>query len=117
WATLSILFAIYIGLLLFYLVGISSFWTTEINGAHYILITLIFGLGGQLLPVDLLPGWLSQLAMLLPFSCLLYVPSMLYLEQQSPEWLFLPLSWAIILTIIALVVTQLARRRTEIQGG
>lgn len=80
WAVLSLLLAIYLGLLLFYLTGISSFWTTEIRWAHYILISLIFGLGGQMIPAHLLPGLLGEIAPYLPFAGVLYYPVMICLE-------------------------------------
>ncbi|MFY0542844.1 ABC transporter permease [Brevibacillus sp. H7] len=116
-ASLSLLLAVYLGLLLFFLTGITSFWTTEIRWAHYIVITLIFGLGGQMIPVNLLPGWLGEIAPYLPFAGVLYYPVMIYLEQVSPSGLLIQLGWGLALTIAALAVTQKARRKIEIQGG
>ncbi|WP_238550990.1 ABC-2 family transporter protein [Brevibacillus thermoruber] len=68
WTALSLCLAVYLGLLLFYLVGITSFWTTEIRWAHYILMSLVLGIGGQMIPVDLLPGVLGEIAPYLPFA-------------------------------------------------
>ncbi|MET3288430.1 UNVERIFIED_CONTAM: ABC-2 type transport system permease protein [Brevibacillus sp. OAP136] len=116
-ALLSILLAVYISLLLFFLVGLTSFWTNEISGLHNVLITLLFGLGGQFVPIDLFPHWLSTLALGLPFAGVLYYPTMLYLEQVSYGVLGLQAIWSIVLTIVCLVLTGRARRRTEIQGG
>lgn len=117
WTGISLVLAIYLGLLLFYVTGISSFWTTEIRWAHYILITLITGLGGQMIPVTLLPGMLGEIAPYLPFAGILYYPVMIYLELLTPEVIGVQLCWAIVLTGICLGITSLARKKVEIQGG
>jgi ABC-2 type transport system permease protein len=117
WAALSLGLGVYIGLLLFFLAGISSFWTTEIRWIHYILITLIFGFGGQMLPLDLFPGVLGKIAPYLPFSGLIYYPVMIYLEMVPPSGILVQVSWAAVLTMFSLVLTNLARRKLEIQGG
>jgi len=117
WFLLSLLFAVFLGLLLFYITGISSFWTTEIRWSHYILITLIFGLGGQMIPVELLPGFLGQLSLYLPFSGMLYTPAMIFLERIDPSMIARQAGWAIALTCVALFLTGRARRKVEVQGG
>ncbi|WP_312114994.1 ABC transporter permease [Brevibacillus reuszeri] len=117
WFVLSLLLGTYIGLLLFYLVGLTSFWTTEIRWAHYILLSLVFGLGGQMIPLDLLPGVMGEIAPYLPFSCMIYYPVMTYLELAGPFALVVQGSWAFVLTGIALAGTAIARRKLEIQGG
>lgn len=68
WTALSLCLAVYLGLLLFYLVGLTSFWTTEIRWAHYILMSLVLGIGRQMIPVDLLPSVLGEIAPYLPFA-------------------------------------------------
>lgn len=114
---LSLLLGTYVGLLLFYLTGLASFWTTEIRWVHYILLSLVFGLGGQMIPSDLLPGVMGNIAPYLPFSCMIYYPVMTFLQLAGPEAIIIQGSWALVLTGIALAVTTLARRKVEIQGG
>ncbi|WP_400163400.1 ABC transporter permease [Brevibacillus sp. TJ4] len=114
---LSLLLGMYCGLLLFYLVGITAFWTTEIRWLHLILVSLIFGLGGQMIPVDLLPGALGTIAPYLPFACLIYYPVMTALELMPFSALFVQVGWALVLTALALLLTRLARKKLEIQGG
>jgi ABC-2 type transport system permease protein len=117
WAILSLLLAVYLGLALNYLVGISAFWTTEIRWAHYILLTLVMGLGGQAIPVDLLPGVLGMIAPYLPFAGVLYYPAMVYLEKAAPQAIAFQALWAVALTFACLWLTAKARRKMEIQGG
>ncbi|MGG1661475.1 ABC transporter permease [Brevibacillus sp. NRS-1366] len=117
WFALSILLGTYVGLLLFYLVGLSSFWTTEIRWVHYILLSLVFGLGGQMIPLDLLPGVVGRIALYLPFSSMIYYPVMTYLELAGAAGILIQASWAFLLTCAALFMTRQARRKLEIQGG
>lgn len=117
WTLLSLLLAVYLGLLLFYLTGASSFWTTEIRWAHYITLSLIFGLGGQMLPVELMPGFLGKMTPYLPFAGVIYYPTMIFLEKLSPQMIMVQAGWAVVLTAICLFVTKMARRKVEIQGG
>lgn len=117
WALLSLLLAVYLGLLLFYLTGASSFWTTEIRWAHYITLSLIFGLGGQMLPVELMPGFLGKITPFLPFAGVIYYPTMMYLERLTPQMILVQAAWAVLLTLLCLLVTSKARRKVEVQGG
>lgn len=117
WFALSLFLGAYVGLLLFYLAGLTSFWTTEIRWVHYILLSLIFGCGGQMIPLDLLPGMMGKATPYLPFSCMIYYPVMTYLELSGPKGILIQASWALVLTGAALLTTGLARRKLEIQGG
>ncbi|MFD2371243.1 ABC transporter permease [Brevibacillus sp. GCM10020057] len=117
WAALSLLLGAYIGLLLFYHAGISSFWTTEIRWVHYILITLLFGLGGQMIPVDLMPGVMGMIASCLPFAAVISRPVTIYLELAPTSEIWTQAAWALALTGSALFLTRCARRKLEIQGG
>ncbi|MGN7470286.1 ABC transporter permease [Brevibacillus sp. SAFN-007a] len=114
---LSLLLAAYIAMLLFYLVGISAFWTTEVRWLHLVLLSLLFGLGGQMIPVDLLPGSLGEVAPLLPFAAVIFYPVMNWLELAPAYGIAVQAFWAAVLTVIALWVTGRARRKLEIQGG
>ncbi|MBA4495323.1 ABC transporter permease [Paenactinomyces guangxiensis] len=120
WSLASILLGIFVSLNMNYLLGISACWTTEISWAHLTYITLLFGLGGQMVPVDLLPGSLSQIPLYLPFACSIYYPVMIYLEQvpNTPvEPLIIQLAWGFILAGLSICMTRQARKRLEIQGG
>jgi ABC-2 type transport system permease protein len=116
-ATVSILLAGFIGVNMMYFVGILSCWTVEIRWAHLTYSTLLFGLGGQLVPIDLLPGVLSEITAYLPFASVLYYPTMIWLGKISPEVISIQAAWCAILCTWNLWVTRLARTKLEIQGG
>ncbi|WP_232697563.1 ABC transporter permease [Brevibacillus daliensis] len=117
WYALSSLFAIIIGLNFFYIVGITSFWTTEVRWAMYLNQSLILMLGGQMLPLEFYPEPFASILINLPFASILYIPSMILLEKLSYDMLGLQLFWCVVLIAFNVTVTQFARRRVEIQGG
>ncbi|PTX58874.1 ABC-2 type transport system permease protein [Melghirimyces profundicolus] len=118
WGAVSVTLGVLIGLNLFYLIGISSCWTLEISGAHFINMTLMFALGGQMVPLDLLPSPLAGIALHFPFSGLIYYPVMVWLEKLPVvEALIVPLFWGVLLTLFNLWLTGWARRKLEVQGG
>ncbi|MEX2104825.1 MAG: ABC-2 family transporter protein, partial [Bacilli bacterium] len=117
WSFLAIILAILLSLNIFYLIGASAFWTTEINWSSTINYTLIFSLGGQMVPLDLLPGILGKITLYLPYSGVIYYPAMIYLERISFHSLWIPLLWVLVFTLINVWLTRQARQRMEIQGG
>jgi ABC-2 type transport system permease protein len=116
-AAVSVLLAAFIGMNMGYFVGILSCWTVEIRWAHLTYSTLLFGLGGQLVPIDLLPGVLAEITPYLPFAGVLYYPTMIWLGNISPAVIAIQVAWCAILCAWNLWVTRLARTKLEIQGG
>ena len=113
----AILLAVYIGLCLHYVVGIAAFWTIQSGWAYQFLHTAHTGLSGFMVPVELLPGILAPIAAASPFAALQYYPARIYLELSGAEALRVPLVWAALLTLVCRLLTHLARRKLEIQGG
>lgn len=114
---LAAFLASYVGLTLNYLVGLASFWTTEVRWAHSLLYSLTFGLAGYLVPLDLMPRPIGSLARFLPFAAQNFYPARVYLGLDGIEGLLWPTFWALALTVIAHLITRQARRRMEVQGG
>ncbi|MDM5337693.1 ABC-2 family transporter protein [Fictibacillus enclensis] len=116
YSLLSLLLAIGISLNIFYLIGISSCWTTEISWAHFIILTLMFSLGGQMVPLTFLPEFLSQLAKWLPFAGVVYYPVLIFLEKADHSVLLLQAGWLLVLFFANHWITAAARQKVEIQG-
>lgn len=114
---LSILLSGYIGLLLTYLVGILSFWTTDNRWAHMLNFTLTMTFAGNFVPIDLFPETMARLSAWLPYAALNYYPSQIYLERMQWEALFRPFLWSFVLTMVLALLTAIARRKMEVQGG
>ncbi len=61
-------------LLLHAVIGISAFWLQDVSPVYWIWQKAAFVLGGLLLPLELYPDWLRQLAAWTPFPPLLNGP-------------------------------------------
>jgi ABC-2 type transport system permease protein len=70
-----------------------------------------------MIPLDLLPGAMGTVAPYLPFSGIIYYPVMIYLQLTPPTGIWVQIAWSLALTGSALLLTRMARRKLEIQGG
>ena len=66
------------------LIGLTAFWVEDTSAFQWIFQKLSFILGGLLIPLNFYPEWLQQIARLLPFAAMTYVPARLFV-QPSPE--------------------------------
>lgn len=114
---LSLLFCMYLGFLMNYFVGITAFWTNSIRWAFLVQFTLITTFSGFLVPLPILPGFLSFLSLYSPYAGMNYYPAMILLGRASTTALLVPLVWCVVLTVVALAVTSAARCKLEVQGG
>lgn len=113
----SLALGAYIGLMLYYSVGISALWTTEIRFAHWGYHALMTLLSGGWVPSDMLPGGLGQVVPYLPFASQLFYPIRIYLGLSGPEALLVQLAWAAALTLWCQWITGRALGRVSVQGG
>lgn len=112
--------AVWLALNVSYSIGITACWTYEIQWLHLAYTTLLFGLGGQLVPVEYMPGSLADLAPYFPFASIIYYPTVLYLEKVTAGWetiLLIQAAWILLFTLFNLWLTKRARQKLEIQGG
>lgn len=113
----SVALAAYVGLLLFYLIGLSSLWTGEIRWAHWSYHSCVTLLSGGWIPAHLLPGWLGKVAPYLPFACQAHYPTRIYLGLAGWEGLLVQVAWALALTLGCQWLSARALRRVAVQGG
>lgn len=109
--------AVHIGSLMVYFVGLAGFWTIETGWLYLLFQTMTFMFGGPSVPLDFLPPAMAVAARLMPFACLGYYPSTLYMGMSGPGTLLVMSGWAVALTLLAVHVTRRARRRAEVVGG
>jgi ABC-2 type transport system permease protein len=109
--TFAVLFAI--GSLAFFMTQTMAIATA------YFAIYQVFS--GYMLPLDLMPHWISTVADWLPFKYTLWVPIQLLIEPMPPERIAELLAaqgaWAAITLGLALFVWKLGVRRFEAVGG
>ncbi len=104
-----------------YLVCMSAFWLLDSSGLQQ--LAGIFGMffSGMVLPLTLFPGWLGDLALVLPWSACLQVPADVFLGKHQGLELVSALGfqavWAVLLLVAGRVLSSVATRKVVVQGG
>jgi ABC-2 type transport system permease protein len=56
------------------IIGISTLWFTDYSGLHQLTTVLLFIFAGFVIPIEFLPGFLRNIAQILPFAYMIYYP-------------------------------------------
>jgi ABC-2 type transport system permease protein len=104
------------------LVGMSALITTNTWGVSMVVNSLIVFLSGTLIPLDLLPKPLADVATVLPFQSMVYGPVRLLLHRydgfgEAALILLQQGGWAVLMVVVCTVVWRKALRRIEVLGG
>ena len=105
---------------LHYSFGLLAFWTEETTPFFLIVNRLALVLGGVLAPLEVLPQPIRGIALLLPFSAILYGPARTLVHFQ-----LLPFCWLLLQQVITIAIGSLllfalyrmATRQVNINGG
>ena len=104
-----------------FLVNVSAFWTTDIRGmaATAGLVAVFFS--GEQAPLAFYPGWLQQIAALLPFQAMIAAPLNIYLGRTRGLGvlgsLLVQVGWAVLLLTAGRYALARGYRKVEINGG
>lgn len=102
------------------LIGLSAFLVEDVNPFMWIYQKLIFILGGFLIPLDLYPEWLRNIAKALPFSALIYGPSKLFIEPTLTllgEVIMLQTVWIVVIGTLLLISYSRGVKYLTVNGG
>jgi ABC-type uncharacterized transport system permease subunit len=117
----SILCAFGVSILLNLMVGLSVFWTTEINGLTMLVTLVSQFLAGALVPLYFFPDLLRTVAELLPFQATTFTPVAIYLGQleggEAVRAIGVQALWIVLLGGAARLVWARALHRVVVQGG
>jgi ABC-2 type transport system permease protein len=104
-----------------YLAAMSAFWLLDEKGVTGLATVLTSFLGGMIVPLVMFPGWLGQLARVLPWASLVQVPVDVFLGKRTGAALggayLFEIGWAVALLLAGRLVTRRARHRVVVQGG
>lgn len=104
-----------------WLVGIASFRLRNAAGLAHLKATVVAVFSGALIPLDLYPGPLRSLVMVLPFQGMSHTPANIFTEQIPLEHLWQPLvvqvAWAVGLFLLGRWAFRGALRAVVVQGG
>ncbi|MPY53138.1 ABC transporter permease [Streptomyces acidicola] len=101
-----------------YIVALWAFWL--LDGAGAMQLTWLTGVffSGMLLPLNVFPGALGEIARLLPWSALLQAPADVLVGEADPLGTFaFQATWAVVLLAAGRLVQSAATRRVVVQGG
>ncbi|MFI1108375.1 MULTISPECIES: ABC transporter permease [Streptomyces] len=104
-----------------FLVALSAFWLMDGAGvAQMAWLTGIF-FSGMLLPLNVFPGLLGEIARLLPWASLMQLPADVLLGERTGAALLsgyaFQLGWAAALLTLGRLLQTVATRRVVVQGG
>ncbi|MFX0099083.1 MAG: ABC transporter permease [Candidatus Hodarchaeota archaeon] len=97
--------------------GLVSFWLEDAAPAGEFWMHF---LGGFVIPLDILPGWLQWLSSILPFKYAVYTPVKIFMGiDQAGVFMALAiqLAWILVLTVLAKYLWKHGLRRYQAYGG
>lgn len=117
WAVPALLLGIGCNLAAQHGVAAVSFWVRDAKSAWFLYQKTLFILGGMLLPLQVLPDWLQDIALRLPMMAMVYVPARLASGHVEPELLLVQAGWLVVLTMAAGLAFAAGQRRLQVVGG
>ncbi|MFE5240191.1 MULTISPECIES: ABC transporter permease [unclassified Streptomyces] len=125
WTWLAFLVSVVLGVVVSFavrfLVALSAFWLLDGAGATQIAWLAGLFFSGMLLPLNLFPGALGEVARALPWSSLLQVPADVFLGTYEGLDLLgayaFQAGWAVALLLAGRLLQSVATRRVVVQGG
>ncbi|WP_219836383.1 ABC-2 family transporter protein [Paenibacillus sp. R14(2021)] len=112
--------ALTIAFLLNMIVALCAFWVEETRGMEFVLHKLQFTVGGMLLPLDLMPGWLQRICAWLPFQAMLYFPARTAVNYGTVpvfEQIAIQAGWVALLAGLVTVMYRRGVARLHVNGG
>ncbi len=117
---LTVLLSITLDFLIYFLIGLSSFWFEDISAFLWMQQKFVFILGGMLLPLEFFPKFLQDIAINLPFAYIAYAPAKLFVSF-TPEFfvrtVLMQFVWIGFFAAVAVVFYKIGSKKVSINGG
>lgn len=112
------LLAFILNFLIYYLVGVLSFWLVDNTGFYFASFVVISFMQGQWMPLDLLPKWFMTFGNYLPFKYLFFVPVAVASGRSEFDYsmLAVPLVWCVILYVLGGILYKKGIKKYEGYG-
>ncbi len=121
WFVLSILLTGLLQFFMSYTMAMLAFWVLEVSTFIFILFAFEYIAGGHLFPLDILPGWLSQILSYSPFPYQLFFPISIYLGRVQgsalAQGLIMQAGWVAAFYFLARFAWNRGIRRYTAVGG
>lgn len=100
--------------------SLGAFWIEEVRGYEIVYSKFVMILGGMMVPLDIFPGWLEQVARLLPFQNIVYTPASFAVGMASQSVgaaVSSQMLWILIFGSLTVFIYQMGVRRLHVNGG
>ncbi|MET9431276.1 ABC-2 family transporter protein [Streptomyces sp. NPDC003036] len=118
---LSVALGAVVSFAVWFLVALSAFWLMDGQGVVQVAWLSGMFFSGMLLPLNVFPGALGEVARMLPWSSMLQVPADVFLEKRTGWGLVEAYAfqggWALVLLLAGRALQAVATRRVVVQGG
>lgn len=118
---ISILAAVSLNFLGFFLVNLLAFWVVEVRGYWMLYMTVMNLLSGFLVPVTWFPAWLADFARATPFPSMLQTPVDILAGRtdggESLGLVGIQLLWLVVLVAASQLMLRFGSRKLVVQGG
>ncbi|MFD4631328.1 ABC transporter permease [Streptomyces sp. NPDC058284] len=110
-----------VGYAIRFLVALSAFWLLDGAGTTQVAMLASTFFSGMLLPLNVFPGALGEIARALPWSALLQMPADVFLGEATGADVLrtyaFQIGWAVALLTAGRLLQAAATRRVVVQGG
>lgn len=117
----SVLLAVVVSFACRFILNLSAFWLIEIRGLVMLYVLVSGLLAGHLVPVQMFPDWLRQVAYATPFPALVQTPIDLVTGQaagtRAVGLVAAQVAWAVAMLLVGRIVLARATRKLVVQGG
>ncbi|MGR6765261.1 ABC transporter permease [Paenibacillus sp. T2-29] len=117
---LSTLLAFLIDFAIGCILGMLSFYTEDVSGYVLVYQKLLLVFGGLLIPLEFFPDWLKNIADMLPFRAILYMPANLFVNYSFDiffSYITQQLGWLVVFVIILYCLEKSVLKKTVVNGG
>ena len=115
----SVILGTAIYFLFFYMVGLSTFWFGFVWGFNFTMSMIVSFLEGAVIPLDLLPEFITRMSNFLPFKYIMFTPISIFTKRTelTLDLLIIPLVWVIALYFISLIMFKIGVKKYEGYGA
>ncbi|MBO0841954.1 MAG: ABC-2 family transporter protein [Nocardioides sp.] len=118
---LSVVLALVVSFAIRFLVAASAFWLLDASGPTVVASVLALFFSGMILPLNVFPDGIRQVALVLPWASYVQTPADLWLGRHAGvgavDALGLQALWALVLLAGCRLVLGAATRKVVVQGG
>lgn len=103
-----------------YIIGLITFWMTNISSLFYIKDMFLGFIAGKVLPLNFFPEGFIKISNYLPFQYMVYFPINAFLNtdpQVILNGLFVQIIWIVILGIVAVILWKFGIRKYSAVGN